>query len=405
MGKRLQQPAVVLNCQTAGIGVIHALSRAPVDIVTMDRNWPPLVRFGSYSRFPKVHGSYWPATRDAFVQALIKLSNDFDGKGVLFPTTDQDLEWLIGAVDRLSERYHVPVAKHIGLNILEKNWQYELADRTGVPTPRHQFFLGGEVPDTTGIRFPLILKPSTRDVVSGSRMFRLRLLEGADDLSRSLEDIARNYAGHQFQIAENIPGDPDQLYTVGSYSTREGHVLRSYTGRKITQYPYFHGMASVAESLEIPSHVIDQARALLETAGFHGISQVEFKYDVRDGLYKLLEINGRSWHWIKLAAFSGVNLPSIQYYDLTGDPRLAEVLAKPQVHNHFYVNEYHVRLNNMPAEDAVIGELGRRKTMISAARLDGEWRLSLAFRLAALLKSLRRRVSGEYSIEHPFGLG
>jgi D-aspartate ligase len=405
MGKRLQKPAVVLNCQTAGIGVIHALSRAPIDIATMDRNWPPLVRFGWYSRFPKVHGSYWPATRDAFVQALIELSNDFDGKGVLFPTTDEDLEWLIDSVDRLSERYHVPVAKRIGLNILEKNWQYRLADRTGVPTPRHRFFIGGEPPDTTSIRFPVILKPSTRDVVSGSRMFRLRLLEGPDDLSRCLEDIARNYAGHEFQVCENIPGDPDQLYTVGSYSNREGHVLRSYTGRKVTQYPYFHGMASVAESLAVPSEVIDQARTLLEAAGFHGISQVEFKYDARDGLYKLLEINGRAWHWIKLAAFSGVNLPLIQYYDLTGDPRLAEVLAKPQVHDRFYVNEYHVRLNRMPAEHAVIRELRDRKAMISAARLDGEWQLSLAFRFAALLKSLRRRVSGEYSVEHPFGVG
>ncbi|HXQ23050.1 MAG TPA: hypothetical protein VN812_15340 [Candidatus Acidoferrales bacterium] len=405
MSTRLHKPAVVLNCQTAGIGVVHALSAADVDIVTMDRNWPPLVRFGRYSHFPKVHGSYWPASTEAFVEALLKLSERFDDKGVLFPTTDEDLEWLIGAVDRLSERYHVPISKQIGFKILQKNWQYELAQRTGVPTPRHQLFVGGDAPDTHGFRFPLILKPSSREVIAGARIFRLRLLQDQGELDRCLEDIARNYQGRRFQIAENIPGEPDQLYTVGSYSNREGRVLRSYTGRKITQYPYTHGMASVAESMALPEHVVDAARMLLEADRFHGISQVEFKYDARDGLYKLLEINGRAWHWVKLAAFSGVNLPLIQYYDLTGDPRLAAALAEPQVDSRFYVNEYHVRLNHMPAEQAVIRELAGRKTMVGAASLHGEWRLSLAFRAAAMLKSVRRRFSGEYSIEHPFGAG
>lgn len=403
MDRRLHQPAVVLNCQTAGIGVIHALSQADIDIVTMDRNWPPLVRFGRYSRFPKLHASYWPASIDAFLDSLLKISDDFDGKGVLFPSTDEDLEWIISAAERLSERYHVPVTDHIGFKILQKNWQYEMAERAQVPTPRHQVFVGSETPDIHGCRFPLILKPSSREVIDGSRIFRLRLLENQIELDRCLEDIARNYPERQFQIAENIPGGPDQLYTVGSYSNREGRVLRSYTGRKLTQYPFSHGMASVAETMELPRRVVDHAQALLQIDKFHGISQVEFKYDARDDLYKLLEINARSWHWIKLAAFSGVNLPLIQYYDLTGDRRLADVLAVPQIDSRFYVNEYHVRLNNMASERALIRDLGGRKTMISAAALDGEWRLGLAFRVAALAKSLKRRVSGEYSIEHPFG--
>jgi predicted ATP-grasp superfamily ATP-dependent carboligase len=229
------------------------------------------------------------------------------------------------------------------------------------------------------------------------------LLDSREEFDRCLDDLSRNYPGRQFQVAENIPGGPDQLYTVGSYSNREGRVLRSYTGRKLTQYPFSHGMASVAETMPLPDHVVMHAQALLQAAGFHGISQVEFKYDARDGLYKLLEINGRAWHWIKLAAFSGVNLPLIQYYDLTSDPRLAGALAVPQENGRFYVNEYHVRLNNLPSERKLIQEMRTRKTQISAAALPGEWRLRTAFRLAAILKNLRRRVSGEYSIEHPFG--
>ena len=52
--------------------------------------------------------------------------------------------------------------------------------------------------------------------------------------------------------------------------------------------------------------------------GFHGISQVEFKRDPRDGRYKLMEINPRLWQWHGLAAACGVDLPRIAYCDLLG---------------------------------------------------------------------------------------
>ena len=40
---RPRNPAVVLTPGTAGVGLIHALSLARVDIVTVGRNWPPLL--------------------------------------------------------------------------------------------------------------------------------------------------------------------------------------------------------------------------------------------------------------------------------------------------------------------------------------------------------------------------
>ena len=97
----------------------------------------------------------------------------------------------------------------------------------------------------------------------------------------------------------------------------------------------------------MPEVVVRQARALLEEARFHGISQVEFKYDARDDQYKLLEINGRAWSWIKLPAFSGVNLPLIQYYDLTNDPRLDAALASPQRDGFFLVRDALIVLNKL----------------------------------------------------------
>lgn len=388
MGARLRNPAVVVNCETAGIGVIHALSRGGIDIITVERTWPPAL--GRFSRFPRLRVGYRPGRGDALAECLLRTAERFEGTAVLFPSTDADLEAMIQARDRLSVRYHVPAAAHIGMRIFEKNWQYELAERTGTPIPRHARFLGGASPDLAAFRFPLILKPSSRAAASGDRVFRLRILDTPADLDRCLEELARDFSGRAFQVAENIPGEPDQLYTVGAYSDRTGRVVRSYTGRKITQYPYHHGMASVAETMSLPAATARAAQALLEEAGFHGISQVEFKYDARDQRYKLLEINGRSWLWVKLAAFSGVNLPLIQYYDLTGDARLAAAVAEPQNDARFFVYDFHVALNRMAAERRRIDELAQTKTMIPAIYHDGEVPLAVAHRALSFARRARR---------------
>lgn len=388
MSGRLSDPAVVVNAETAGIGIIHSLGPAGVDIATVERRWPP--KLGRFSRFVRRRATYRPERGETLADRLLRFADEFEGTGVLFPSTDLDLEELIAAREALSRRYHVPAAPDIGMRIFEKNWQYDLAERTGMPVPRNVRFAAATAPDVGAFRFPLILKPSSRAAHSGDRVFRLRILETRDELDRCLEEIAREFPGREFQVGENIPGEPDQLYTVGAYSNGDGKVLRTYTGRKITQWPYYHGMASVSESVALPAHVVDDARRLLEEARFHGISQVEMKYDPRDDQYKLMEVNGRSWLWVKLAAFSGVNLPLIQYYDLTGDARLGGALAEPQRNDRFFVFDFHVKLNDRADERARIDELARTKTMVPAIDHDRERLLGLVHRGTSWLR-LRRR--------------
>src|SRR4029077_12294745 len=42
-----------------------------------------------------------------------------------------------------------------------------------------------------------------------------------------------------------------------------------------------------------------------------GDSEVEFKYDQRDGCYKILDVNTRSWTWCALGAVAGVDFSHI----------------------------------------------------------------------------------------------
>jgi predicted ATP-grasp superfamily ATP-dependent carboligase len=50
--------------------------------------------------------------------------------------------------------------------------------------------------------------------------------------------------------------------------------------------------------------------------GFYGYSCTEFKRDARDGVYKLMEVNGRHNRSTLLAVRSGLNFPYLQYRHL-----------------------------------------------------------------------------------------
>jgi predicted ATP-grasp superfamily ATP-dependent carboligase len=75
----------------------------------------------------------------------------------------------------------------------------------------------------------------------------------------------------------------------------------------------------VAEARWVPE-LADAAVALLLALEFHGIAQVEFKRDPRDGTFKLIEVNPRLWEWHGLAAACGVDFPRIAYLDSVGRP-------------------------------------------------------------------------------------
>ena len=94
--------------------------------------------------------------------------------------------------------------------------------------------------------------------------------------------------------------------------------LGLFCGRKLRQDPRAIGNARVAESVWV-DEVVEYGLRLLRGLDFHGPSQVEFKRDPRDGVFKLMEVNPRLWQWHELATACGVDLPVIAYCDLLGD--------------------------------------------------------------------------------------
>ena len=96
-------------------------------------------------------------------------------------------------------------------------------------------------------------------------------------------------------------------------------MLVSMTARRTRQYPIDYGLgSSFVEAIEV-SMISELAERLLTRMRVSGMLEVEFKYDQRDGQYKLLDINLRPWGWHTLSLACGLDFPWMQYLDLLGE--------------------------------------------------------------------------------------
>jgi D-aspartate ligase len=301
--------AVVVNVGwVPGISAVQTLGRAGVGVHAVDHRADAL---GFRSRYVfERHVS--PRRLDdpgAWVEFVAALGERIGGRSAVFALADDDLNTIAAAQARLAERFVFPFPEWPVLERLQdKRIQVEDARAAGVPTPRTS------AAPTDDLGFPVLVKPARPDEFRrafGVKAFRCETREELDEAwARSLP--------YDPLVWEWIPGGDDELYTLGSYVARDGTALGLFCGRKLLQDPPGIGNARVAEAVWV-DEVVDQGLALLGRLGFHGVSQVEFKRDSRDGAYKLMEVNPRLWQWHALAAACGVNLAHIALRDLVGD--------------------------------------------------------------------------------------
>ena len=183
---------------------------------------------------------------------------------------------------------------------------------TGVDIPETLY--PSSAAEAAGMPLPVLVKPQHPDGFKrrfGKQAFRCE----------TRAELERAYAqAEPFgpMVQELIPGGDEELYSLGSYLRHDGEPLGLFSGRKLKQVPPEVGTCRVGEAVWV-QEVVDAGLRFLRGLGFHGISQVEFTRDPRDGRNTLMEINPRLWQGHGLAAACGVDLPVIAYRDLTGE--------------------------------------------------------------------------------------
>jgi D-aspartate ligase len=253
----------------------------------------------------------------ALLQELQILHNEYH-LIVVFPTDDVQLENLYNIYEKISEFCFIPFNKKNLLESLDKFNQYKYCEILGIPYPKTiEIRTIEDIAKISEFPFPVLIKPR-KQLDKKFNLFKNLPLQNEQDLKKN-EELLNEYIlkGISFIASEIIPGDGSNIYAYVGYRNNTGSILNEWTGKKLSQYPNDFGVFSGASN-SAPEEVKQQGRILLHGMDLMGIAEPEFKYDHRDGKYKLMEINLRSMMWNRVGNLSGVKIQYTQYVDAIG---------------------------------------------------------------------------------------
>ncbi len=326
--------AVVLSSHTTGLGVTRALGEkgVPVTVFYYEKN-----DMGYVSKYVK-EAFYSPHPEDAeeaFIALLLEYGKQ-KGKSLLIPADDATLLAVSGNKAELARYYHVACTEEeIAIKFLNKKYTYEIAEKIGIPIPETRVPRSVEELESYAehISYPCLIKPCFSHRYFSH--FRRKMAQADNfDMLRS-EYLKARVNGFDVLVQELIPGDDTRGANYNSYFWN-GTPALEYTAEKVRMSPPGSGVPSVVVGKAIPE-IIEPGRKLLKALGYYGYSCTEFKRDPRDGIYKLLEVNGRHNRSTLLAVRSGINFPWIEYRHLTAGELIPE---KKQTQTLYWIDEF-----------------------------------------------------------------
>lgn len=314
-----RRPAVVFGLLHAGLALARGLGRAGVPVYGMALR----KEFGLSSRFlvARQHfdGPDVKARDRRMLAALRALSVASGRRLVLFPERDENVGFVLDHWEEIRTFADVPLPSDpdVTRSLRRKERLITVADAAGVPRPATVLAADEAAIRAAGLRPPFLLKP-----VEGQE-FALHFRRKAF-VAQTLDEALREWqsakeAGFETLVQELIPDSHERIYSLLTYIGSDGRPLGSFVGRKVRQGPLRFG-SSAYFAAEHDDDVLRLGLQLLEHCGYRGFAHVEFAYDARDGLFKLIEVNTRTPVWFSIAVTPDFDMATMAYDDLCGYP-------------------------------------------------------------------------------------
>lgn len=313
-------PVVILKLAhpSAALGAARTLGRMGVRVFGVDARNRSAVSTSRYvERVWRWDLAGEPESES--VRFLRTHAETLDRRPLLIPTDDHGALFVARHAPHLHDSFIFPeqplgLAERVG----NKASLYHLAKEIGIPTPevvfprtRHDVERFAET-----ALFPVVLKP-----IDSGRTDRAKIT-----IPRSTEQLLEDYdrledpINPNLMVQEFIPGGIESIWMFNGYFDREGRCAVGFTGRKLRQRPPYTGMTSLG--ICVANDEVDAlSRRWLSQVGYRGVVDMGYRYDARDGLYKVLDVNPRVGATFRLfASRDGMDVVRALYLDLTGQP-------------------------------------------------------------------------------------
>ncbi len=165
----------------------------------------------------------------------------------------------------------------------------------------------------------MILKPAIKEHFFYETRAKAWRVDTYAELVAAYEKAVAIVGAAEVIVQELIPGGGDQQYGYCAFF-KDGDAVGEMTVRRRRQHPSDFGRASTfVETIELPE-LAKHSLTFLRDIGYYGLVELEYKQDLRDGSYKLLDVNARTWGYHSLGYAAGVDFPYLVYRDQIGEP-------------------------------------------------------------------------------------
>jgi len=309
--------AVVLGSDFRALAVVRSLGRRGIPCAVVDN----LPRSAWFSRYLAARIRWrGPMGTPEFGTSLVRWGRERFRGWVLFPMTDDTVALVAEGRERFQALYALTTPSPQAVReVQDKRRLYALAEELGVPAPRTRYPSGADELASLDLPFPVVVKPANSIALQAAVRKKAFAARDPGQLLAVYRAAAALVGSEGLMVQELIPGDGTAQFSVGAFC-RDGRCLAAMTVRRRRQFPVDFGLgSSFVESVEVPE-LIPPALALIERAGLSGMVEVEFKHDLREGRFKVLDVNPRAWGWHGLCQDCGLDLPYLQYLEATGAP-------------------------------------------------------------------------------------
>jgi predicted ATP-grasp superfamily ATP-dependent carboligase len=298
----MRPATVVIGDHTQGLGIVRSAAAARGEIWVVNDTRVSLARFSrhltGYRRIPSGSLSQLdrPEIAEALVRTLLELPIDYPS---LLCGVNEDIISFIHRYRRnLGAHYAVPnvpfdaIVDKYALNAL-------VPERARIHTRLCSAC------DLDGIEMP------ERFIVKGRKGNAFRRISGckAIPLDRMSPQLRRHVfdqiSADQVLLQELIETDRP-IASICSFSI-DGRPSATFAYEKLREHPPRFGTGTYLRSID-GGPLEPLARELLHRLNFTGISEIEFVFDPHDRLYKIVEMNPRTWKSIHFATRCGQNL-------------------------------------------------------------------------------------------------
>jgi D-aspartate ligase len=245
---------------------------------------------------------------------LIALAKQHGLEGwVLIPSGDKEVRLIAQNHARLSACFCLTTQTWDVIQWADdKNLTYQLAERIGLAVPKR--YVPKDLDDvrTLDCRFPVILKPASHKATNAFTLAKAWIAEDRATLIARYQQAAVSVEQAEIVLQEMIPGDGSAQLSYAAV-WHKGQPLAALVATRSRQYPINVGYTSTfVEVVENPI-ITDAAVRFLSKIEYSGPVEIEFKFDARDGAYKILDVNPRLWAWIGIGDAAGIDFAYILY--------------------------------------------------------------------------------------------